>query len=247
MVDWGGAIFGSRGDPNRNRWEDADYIRQQTQQNIAAAGGRQAPQAQTAQVGQTVNLDPTQQAQFRQREMTLADQLQQTMNGQRAGAGELAANRQRDQNMSRAYGAATMGRGNNAAGAARSAARAAASIGSDAAGQAQQAAISDQANAGQLLSGVLGQGRSADINIAGQNAAAQNQRIFQQAGIDSSTSLANAELKLKQMGLNDQQVQAMLAQLGQMNQAQMAARGQDNGIFGSLVTGAGQLGAKIFG
>lgn len=225
--DWQGLLFGSQGDPNRNSYTDGDYIRTQAQQQIGAAGGRVAPQAVRTQV------DPTMQAQFRQREVELADQLGRVLGGQQKGAGEMAVDRQTGQAMNQAMGTATMGRGNSAASAARSAARSTGAIGLGGAGMAAQAAAGDQAQAGQLLSGVLGQGRSADINIAGQN-----------AQMDQALRIENIRSQLAQQGMNDAQIAAMLQQLGTMNQSEMASRGTDNGIIGGLIQGGAAIAAS---
>lgn len=236
-------IFGSQFDPNRNNYADRDYMGQVIRGQIGSAGGRPAPQAGMTNLAPTQNLDMAQQNQFREREMALANNLQRVMSGQQAGAGELAVNRQTGQALNQAYGAATMGRGNNAAGAAREAARAAAGIGIGGAGMAAQAQLSDQQAAGQLLSGVLGQGRAQDVNIAGQNAAAGNTRSLQQGSMDQAIKIENIRAQLAQQGLNDQQIQAMLAQMGLMNSNELAGRSQDNGIIGGLIATGGQAAA----
>lgn len=260
--DWRGLLLGSQGDPNRNKWEDADYIRTQAQQGIAGAQNRQAPQAAGTTIGNVRTGTGSQVAtgrsdQFRDQQMGLAQQLQGVISGQQKGAGELAVERQAGRALGQAAGAATMARGAGAAGGARAAARASGAIGLGAAGQAQQAAMGDQMGARQQLAGILGQGREQDIGIAGQNAnlqqsmnmanlSAENQRIFQQAGLDQATSLANMQARLQAMGMNDAAIANYLQQLGVMNQGQMAARGADNGIAGQLLSAGGQaIGALV--
>ena len=224
QTDYGELLWGSQGQANRSAYDDGSYIRRQIMEGIAGAGARGAPQ-----MTQT-RLDNTQQNQFRAREMALADQLTRVLGGQQKGAGEMAVNRQTGNAMNQALGAATMARGNNSASAARSAARATGTIGLGGAGMAREAALADQQSAGQQLAGVLGQGRGADIDVAGR-----------QGAMDQQVAMQNLEAKLRMQGMNDQQIATLLGQLGNMNQAEMQARGADNGIAGGLLTGIGGM------
>jgi hypothetical protein len=239
---------------------------------IEGVQGRAAPQAEAAQVGAVeryggATIDPAQQAQIRQRQMQLADQLRGVASGQQRGAGELAAQRQGSRAIASQQAMAQMGRGANAAMAARGAARNVADIGGQVAGQAQQAALQDQAAARAQLGGVLGQARGADIGLAQAQAglsqqaglasmSAENQRIFQQAGLDQSTSLANMQAKLQTMGMNDQAILGYLGQLYGMNAAELQARMQQEalrigsakeGMLPDLLQMGGTLGAAYAG
>lgn len=248
--NWREFLIGSQGQPDRNRWTDADYIRSTAQQGIAGAQNRQAPQAGRTTISPVATVGGIDQGnlnQVRAREMALADDLGRVASGQQAGAGELAVQRQGQRAMSNAAGAATMNRGSSAIGGARAAARAAGAIGLGTAGQAQQAAMGDQASARAQLAGVLGQTGGRDLGFAGldlnrnlANMSAENQRIFQQAGLDQSTSLANMQARLQAMGMNDAAIANYLQTLGVMNQGELAARGQDNGVLGLGLQALGQ-------
>ena len=167
-------------------------------------------------------VDPTQQAAFRQMQLAQATQLQGIANGTQQGAGELAAQRQVQNAIQAQQGLAHMARGGqNAALAFRGAANNAAGIGLQGAGQAQQAALQDQQAAQGQLSNVLGQGRGQDIGLGTTNAQLQQNQYGQ--NLNALT------------GLNAQQLQAQ-------GNAMNAALGQP-GIAGGLLQTAGTVGA----
>lgn len=169
---------------------------------------------------QAAQLDPTQQAQFRAMQMAQAQQLQRIASGQQQGAGELAAQRQVQNALAAQQAQARMARGGqNAALAFRQGARNAAGIGLSGAGMAQQAAMQDQMNAQNALSGVLGQGRGQDLSLAGNNAQLAQNQYGQNLG-------ALTNLNGQQLGA---QTNAMNATLGQQ------------GIAGGLLNTAGAL------
>lgn len=263
--------FEGHTDPNNARLQGGDRLRQTLQGRNALVSNRQAPTAQGVRVGRVAQGSSAQlasgpQNQFRAQEMALANRLTGVASGQQAGAGEMATIRQGQRAIAQQQAVARMGRGSNAAGAARTAARNTGDIALNVAGQSSQAALSDQAAANAQLTGVLGQGRGADINFAGQNAQlrqgmnlanmdAQNQRVFQQAGLDQARSLADQQARLATMGMNDQASIAYLAQLYNIDVAEMQARIQQEGmrfgaaqasgqgVFPYIVQGAGQVGA----
>jgi hypothetical protein len=220
--------------------DDSDLIRDLSMQGLLDARGRQAPQAAYTRVGQvsnyggaTINQGP--QDQFRSRELGLADRMLGIASGQQRGAGEIAAMRQGNAAIAQQQGMARMNRGGNSALAARSAARNAGNIGLDTAGLAREAALRDQQMASQTAAGLLAQGRGADIGMATSQAGLQqqaglasmdanNQRIFQQAGLNQATSLANMQARLAQSGMNDQASLAYMAQLYGVNATEMQAR-----------------------
>jgi hypothetical protein len=216
------AVIANREAARKKAQEEQDFLQNNIRQGIGDARNRQAPQMVGAQVAPVRTMDTGQSDQFRAAQMGLLNQYQAIANGQQAGAGELGVQRQAQRALGNAAGAATMARGNSAIGGSRAAARAAGAIGLGAAGQAQQAQLSDQAAARQAMMGITGQGREQDIGIAGANQQAENQRIFQQAGIDQSTSMENAHMKLQQMGLNDAQIANMLGMLNAQRLAQIS-------------------------
>jgi hypothetical protein len=244
-------------DPNAGRIDDAEKLRRMLEIREAEARNRAAPQSQQVTVGpvatgRAAQLATAPQNQFRQRELALANRLTGVATGQQAGAGELATIRQGQRAVAQQQAMARMGRGSGAAGAARSAARNAGEIGLNVAGQSAQAAMGDQAAANAQLGSVLGQGRGADISVAGQNAQltqgmnlanmdAQNQRVFQQAGLDQARSLADMQAKLTQTGMNDQAQIAYMAQLFNISVAEMQGRLQQEGLkVGNFDTGWGR-------
>lgn len=223
----GSVLFGDSMNPNRGKFEDRNYLIGQMKAGVGAVQNRQAPQAGPASTVDTGRAD-----QFRGREMQLADQLGQVASGQQRGAAELAARRAGRDALGNVLGAATMGRGASAAGAARAAARGAAQVGLGTSGQAAQAALGDQSAARQQLASVLGQGRQQDLATAGQNAQAQNQVM-----------LANLQARLQAMGMNDEAIARYLNGISGINQAEAAARAGNNGLLPSLLQSGAQVGA----
>lgn len=224
-------------DPEAGRLPGADGMRERVRGYEHVVSSRTAPLAERTTVGPmrtgtAARMDPTQQAQFRAREMALADRLSGIMGGTQQGAGELAVQRQGNRAIAQQQAFARMGRGAGAASASRTAARTSGDIALNTAGQAQQAALQDQQMAAGQLGGVLAQGRAADLSVASQNAqlaqqmnlanlSAQNQAIVQQAGLDQATSLADQAARLQTMGMNDQARLALMAQMYNVNVAEM--------------------------
>jgi hypothetical protein len=113
--------------------------------------------------------------------------------------------------------------------------------------------------ANQMLGSLLQQGREADIGIAGQNAqlsqqtnlqqgAFDQQRNLQQGQMDQATQLANLDAQLRSRGMNDAARQAYIAQIMNMDQAELAARmGQEQVAMNqpSLMGPAMQAGGSI--
>lgn len=183
----------------------------QMQGYIRGGMGQAAPQ-----------MDPTQQAQFRQMQMQQAQQLQGIASGQQQGAGELAVQRQVANAQAAQQAQAMMARGGqNAALAYRGAANNQAGIGLQGAGQSQQAAMTDQMNAQGMLSGALNNARGQDIGMAGQNAQLQAGQNQLQLGYTNS---------LGQMDANQLQAQTNMYGSAQQNK----------GLLGSLMSAGGQ-------
>lgn len=260
--------LGQAPDPNASKFSDRDYIMQQIQNGLGSYANRQAPQAGRTMVGQVAQgtgstIDQSRYNDWRNQQMALAQQLGAVASGQQQGAGELAVQRQVQQGLAGQQAMARMARGGGNAGMAlRSAAGQSAGIGLSGAGQSQQAALQDQAQARALQAGVLGQGAGQDIGVAQGNAQlqqqmnlanldAQNQRVFQQAGLDQSTSLANMQARLQTMGMNDEQIRAYMSNLLGMNAAELQARmGQEQaqmgqtGVLGDILSAAGSAAAS---
>jgi hypothetical protein len=266
-------------DPSKSQWTDRDYLRTQyqsrAQQDMAAPMAGRTQLGQLGQIGQTrlgaaAQLDPAQQAQARALQMAHANRLGQIATGQMQGAGELAAQRQAAQAAAAQQAAARMARGMSAGSAQRGAARNLAGLGVSAAGQAQMAALQDQAAANQQLGSIYDSMRGADLSMAGQNANLSQQQMLQQGQMDQARAmqlgqfgqeqmlqqgqldqqlaLANADRQLQAMGMSEQQRLAYLNQLAQMNQSEMAGRlGQEQvalqqpGLLGPLLQSGGTI------
>lgn len=264
------AAAARQGAPPASVLPRADQIVNYAQGQLDTIGGRQAPQAGRTMVGavntgQGARLDPRGQAQFRNAQLQTLDNLQGIATGQQAGAGELAVQRQGLRALAQQQGMARMARGGNSAMAARAAARTGGEIGLNVAGQAQQAALQDQASANAQIAGLATQGRGQDLDMASQNAqlgqqmnlanlSAQNQQIFQQAGLDQATSLANMQARLAQTGMNDTAQLAYLSQIFGVSQAEMQGRlaeeqikmqkkANSQAFWGGLFQTAGSIGA----
>jgi hypothetical protein len=214
-TDW---MFGSTGKTPGDYQQDAQYqdrnqVQGIIQQGLTGVDNRRAPQA-------------TGPSAYAPMQMMQAQQLQGIASGQQKGAGELAAQRQVQTALAAQQAQARMARGGNAALAAREGARNAQSIGLAGVGQAQQAAMGDQMNAQQLLTGALGQAR----------------------GQDQQMQLANLDAQLRSRGMDDQQRIAFLQQLTGMNAQELQAKmqaytagTQDKGMFGQLLAAGGQI------
>lgn len=223
-----------------------DYIRRQ----LDTVGGRPAPRAPGVQIAGGGQLDGRDQMQARGQMQTLADRLGGVATGNAKGAGELAVDRQVGQAQADQTARAMLARGGNTALASRDAARNSARIGLAGAGQAQQAALGDQATANSQLAGLLGGMRGQDIGVAQANQAG----AFQQAGLDQQTGLANQQAQLAQTGMNQQAQLGYLAQLLGVDQAalqQDLARRQlgqtDRGILPNLLQVGGTIAAAKAG
>lgn len=276
MGFWSGlknVVLGGMGrtpDPNASKLGDRDKITGLIDQGLQQYGGRAAPQAGNVQVGNVAQgtasqIDQSRYGDWRGQQMALAQQLGQVATGQQQGAGEMAVQRQIQQGLAGQQALARSARGGNAALAMRGAAANSAGIGLAGAGEAQGAALQDQAAARAQLAGVLGQGAGQDIGVAQGNAQlqqqmnlanldAKNQQIFQQAGLDQSTSLANMQAKLQTMGMNDAMIQSYMSQLLGMNTAELQARmAQEQaamsqpGLLGGLLSAGGTIGAAYAG
>lgn len=213
--------------------QSGGFVRDTSRQGISGVQGRNAPQMSSAQI------NPAQQAQFRSRQMALANRLTGVASGQQMGAGEMAAQRGANRAIANQQAMARMGRGAAAPTMARQAAMNTADIGVSAVGQRQQAALADQSAANQALAGVLGQGRQQDIGMA-----------THQADLNQAGSLANMEAKLKTMGMNDAAILGYLSQMTGVDQAELSARLEQDrlkvaqrnpGMAGDLLAAAGPI------
>jgi hypothetical protein len=242
-------MFGGGGDIKKPTANE-ELVQRYAREGLLNAGNRQAPQSQATQLGAAAQLAGDPQAQIRAQQQEAAGFLQGIMGGQRAGAGELAVNRQVSGALAAQQAASRMARGSNAALAGRNAMRNQMDIGLAGAGQAAQAQMADQQQAVNQLGGILAQTRGADVDFAGQNAQLQQQRMLQQGAFNQQTGLANQDALLRQMGMNDAAITGYLSQLTGMDQAELARRqaaAGDKGMFPGLLTAAGTIIGGIYG
>lgn len=227
---------------------NAAYAQGYLRDQLGGINGRAAPMAQAAQLGDAAQLNAGPQDQFRAQQAQTAGYLSGIMQGNRPGAGEIAVNRQVSSANAAQQAAMRSARGANAALMARNAMRNQADIGLAGAGQAAQAQLGDQMGAASQLGGILAQGRGQDLDMAGQNAQLQQQRMLQQGGYNQQTALANQAAQLQARGMNDAASQGYLAQLLGMDQAafqrelmkrQLAS--QDKGVLPGLLQSGGSL------
>lgn len=157
----------------------------------------------------------------------VANRLGAIANGQQAGAGELAVNRQLSSAYAQQQSAARMARGANSALAARNAMRNSADMGLQGAGVAAQAQMQDQQAANQQLGQIYGQAYTQDTNAANMN---MNARLSQQQMNDAYQIQAMGQI----LGWDQAQVNANLAKAGLPIIPSIGA---------SLLQGAGQAAA----
>lgn len=237
-------------DPSNFQMAGGDYLRQYAAGQLGGVQGRQAPTAQAYQMGQAAQLNGANQDQVRQQQMGLMAQMAGVADGSQMGAGEMATRRQAGQQAAQMFAGQNMARGAGAAGAARATARGLGDLGVNAAGMSAQSALTDQANARGQLAGLMGQTRGQDLDLAGQNAAFNQQRMLQQGQFGQQTNMANQAAQLQQRGMNDQYGLGLMGQYAGVSQAELQARmaragmfQQDSGHAGDLLQMGGTLGA----
>lgn len=260
-ADWGGTKKWLLGDDAAKQksleaqnfqLQGGNMLRDYAQGQFQGAQGRQAPTSQAYQLGNAAQLAGGPQDQWRQQQMALAGQMAGVAGGQQMGAGEMAVRRQANQQAAQLAGQTNMARGANAGIMARAAARGLGDLGVNAAGAAGQSALQDQSNARGQLAGLLGQGRGADLDLAGQNAQLQQQRNLMQGQFGQQTNLANQSAQLQQSGMNDAYGLGMMGQYANISAQELQARlaragllGQDQGHLGALLQAGGQIAAAV--
>lgn len=182
--------------------------------------GQAADLGPAAQSADTL-LDTTKDAQFRDRQLSFADQLQQQVNGEGPSVANAQFKLAADRNIAQQSAIAASQRGAGSALAGRQAAINSAGIGQDLAAQSQIQRYKEQLDAQGLLGMTLNQGRTSDISIAGQNATLQNSnnqfntgqtntQTQVQGGLTTQANLANAaarnQAQISQAGINQADV-----------------------------------------
>jgi hypothetical protein len=180
------------------------------------------------QPGQVPQLDPTQQAQFRDAQMGLVGNLQGVLNGSQPSVAQIQQNQAFDQLRAQQQGqAAAAARGGNQALAMRTAANNLGTLGAQQASASALLRAQEQTTARGQLGDVTNSGRTSDIGLAGAN---QNSAINTRAqDITQQSNLGNQALQANSNDVN--------AQTAKFNQGQQKLQ-----TMGNLVsTGAGVL------
>lgn len=237
----GGGLLGGLGvfggdDPEQVKL-NRDDTRLQTGRDIRTKAGdiynrtlgRQAPQTQAAQAGATT-INPQQQAQFRARQMALADQLGQQAMGQGPSVAGSQFKAAADTSLAQQQALAAGARGGNVALAGRQAAQNASNANQAFARDAATARIQEQISARDQLGGLLGQGRGQDIGLATDQAGLSQQLNLANAGLQQQSNLANMDANLKMAALNDSTLMAALAAQMGVDQAELTARMQQDAL-----------------
>lgn len=207
---WGAAIggvvggaLGYFGSSNGDNGRNVDV----TMPNYGAATRSLANMAGVAQNRLAPQLDQGLMMQSRGNLYGVANRLGEIANGQQAGAGELAVNRQLSSAYAQQQSAARMARGANSALAARNAMRNSADMGLQGAGAAAQAQMQDQQAANQQLGQIYSNLYGQDTTAANMNL---NARLSQQQMNDAYQIQSMGQL----LGWDQAQINANLAKAG---------------------------------
>lgn len=187
-------------------------------QQIAAAQVGPLQQAQIAQAGPTTigptslanaaQLSLAQQQQLRDAQLGLVTGLQGAIAGKEPSVAEIMLRQATDRNVANQYALAQAANGMNTGLAQRQAMINAAELNQNAIGQqALLRAQELQANRGQLAA-LTGQARGADIDVAANQAALQQQANLQNAGALNTSTLTQAQLSQAQALANAQLAQS---------------------------------------
>ena len=220
--------------------EGTDELRDEARSGLEGVKGRQAPQAGRITVGDVrtgiaTDLDTARSDQFRRQQLGLAEALGLTARGEGPFQSDIAARAASERNLRSQQAMLAGARGPQAAARARMAQQGVSGFEQQGAAQQVQGRLQEQAAARGQLAGVLAGARGADIGLEQQkaqlqqqmnlaNLSAQNQQIFQQAGLDQATSLANMNAKLQTMGMNDQARINYISQLLGISTAEASTR-----------------------
>jgi hypothetical protein len=226
-----------------------------------SAPGMEAATMQAAPEYGGATIDQSQQAQFRQGQLGLAQNIAGVLTGQAPSVAQIQQQQAFGQQQAQQLGmAAAAGRGGNQALAMRNAMYNTGNLGAQQASASALLRAQEQATARAQMGGVLEQGRASDIGLATnqaqlqQQAGLQNQANIQQAGAQNAQMLqqANAANQQSQVATRGQAIQEQAARANQAIQAQqnqvLAATGgfnanmQKQQAYGGLIgSGLGAL------
>lgn len=154
-----GGVMGKQADFDQGAFQDPTGAQRRSdiQEQMGGIQGRAAP-----------TMDPSQQAEFRDKQMALANDLIARASGQGPSIAEESLKRTTEGNLASAMAMANSGN-MPASAVGRTVGNQLASINQEAAGQASTLRLQEAENARSALAGLLAQGRGADIDIAGAN------------------------------------------------------------------------------
>lgn len=189
----------------------------------------------TASLAEYAQLDPTQQAEFRARQVTLANQLADQANGIGPSLAQSQLQQGRDANIAAAMALAASQRGLTAGQGLRQVADQTTSANQLAAQEAARLRLTEQLSAREQLNSVLSGARGQDIGIANADAGFRQQANIANANNLTGVSQSNAagvlsadtetaKNALKQQAQNDEMVRAYMEQGLSLALAKMKAQ-----------------------
>lgn len=211
---------GSRPDrPNMNPFTvNADAFNPSERQNkmwAANQGAMDTASRRDAHQMQSARIDPRMQAEFRKRQLGLADQLSQQAQGKGPSLANMQLEQATDRGMSQMRGSMASQRGLSAGQRARMMSQMSGQLQADAGRNAAMTRMQEQMGARQQLAGVLGSARGQDLGLASSQA--QLQQGANQANLQSNiTNQAQKDaymmaLKNQQMGIANSDQNAAMA------------------------------------
>lgn len=191
-----GQYQGQQYDVNKDAFynnQGLDQQQQQFAQQLAASQGQTAPQMSAASV------DPTQQAQFRDAQVGLMNQLQAQSEGRGPSLANMQLQQGTENNIRALMAQGTTGYGGNPALTQRNILQQSQAANQAAAQQSAMNRAQEQLNAQGQLANVAGAGRGADIGLATTNAQMQQQAASQ----NQQATMAQRQLAAQQQQYYD--------------------------------------------
>jgi len=182
--------------------------------NVSQAQGAQLGAAAQATAAQLNSQD----AQFRNNQVALSNQLTNQMNGQGPSLAGNQYQEAQERNLAGQMGAAAALGGRNAGLQQRQLAMSAAQQGQATARDVANIRTQEQLAATQQLAGVSAQGRDQDINLASQNAQLQQQAALANQGATNQFGLTQAQMAQQNSQFNAGALNARQSEQAQLNQ-----------------------------
>lgn len=216
---------------------DSTYAgnRQQVNDQISTVGGQPFYTAGDAAQSAGSTIDQSQQAQFRDRQLALGQQLMDQANGKGPSVAGSQLRQSTEMNLQAALAQAASSRGGNLGAAQYQLGNARANIQQQSAMQLAQARIQEQMAARSQLGDVLASGRGADIGLATNQAQLSQQNNQFNTGQTNQQGQFNATLNAEQQAQQNSTIQQLMALGYSLDQANyMAQIQQQQFAVGSL-------------